>query len=108
MGIWGSLPFYAPQAWATSEGRSAHTLREGKKKKSSERGYGTPGSSAITDRRTNEACGRLTSQIGRDMVHSAKYGRTRCSAFVWLAFRRRTMPATAAITKKALPRQRRK
>ncbi|KAF8281256.1 hypothetical protein TcBrA4_0090870 [Trypanosoma cruzi] len=30
-------------------------------------GYGTPGSSAITDRRTNEACGRLTSQIGRDV-----------------------------------------
>ncbi|ORC85717.1 uncharacterized protein TM35_000331740 [Trypanosoma theileri] len=32
---------------------------------------------SITDRRANEACGRLTSQIGRDMVHSAKYGRTR-------------------------------
>ncbi|CCD13057.1 unnamed protein product [Trypanosoma congolense IL3000] len=39
-------------------------------------GYNTPGSRAITYCRTNEACGRLTSQIGRDLGHSAKYGCT--------------------------------
>ncbi|ORC89999.1 uncharacterized protein TM35_000102670 [Trypanosoma theileri] len=46
-------------------------------RKKSGRGYGVPGSSAVvSDLRTNEACGRLTSQIGRDMLHSAKHGRT--------------------------------
>ena len=41
------------------------------------REYGTEGSQVITDLSTNRACGCLTSQIGRDMVFSAKYGRTR-------------------------------
>ena len=40
--------------------------------------YDTEGSQVITDLSTNRACGCLTSQIGRDMVFSAKYGRTRC------------------------------
>ena len=43
----------------------------------SKREYGTEGSQVITDLSTNRACGCLTSQIGRDMVFSAKYGRTR-------------------------------
>ena len=42
--------------------------------------YGTKGSRVITDLSTNLACGCLTSQIGRDVVLSAKYGRTQ-----WLA-----------------------
>ncbi|KAL7698370.1 hypothetical protein NQL31_003695 [Lotmaria passim] len=44
------------------------------------REYGTRGSQVITDLSTNRACGCLTSQIGRDMVFSPKYGRTRCCA----------------------------
>ena len=47
------------------------------KKKFEKREYGTEGSQVITDLSTNRACGCLTSQIGRDMVFSAKYGRTR-------------------------------
>ena len=46
--------------------------------------YDTPGSQVITDLSTNGACGCLTSQIGRDMVFSTKYGRTR---WVVLPFR---------------------
>ncbi len=42
--------------------------------------YDTQGSQVITDLSTNRACGCLTSQIGRDMVFSTKYGRTqRCA-----------------------------
>ncbi len=40
-------------------------------------GYDTEGSRVITDLSTNSACGCLTSQIGRDVVFSTKYGRTR-------------------------------
>ncbi len=39
--------------------------------------YGTEGSRVISDLSTNWACSCLTSQIGRDMVFSAKFGRTR-------------------------------
>jgi len=38
--------------------------------------YDTKGSRVITDLSTNLACGCLTSQIGRDVVFSTKYGRT--------------------------------
>ena len=38
--------------------------------------YDTAGSRVITDLSTDAACGCLTSQIGRDVVLSAKYGRT--------------------------------
>ncbi len=38
--------------------------------------YDTKGSRVITDLSTNLACGCLTSQIGRDVVLSTKYGRT--------------------------------
>ena len=48
-----------------------------REKKFEKREYGTEGSQVITDLSTNRACGCLTSQIGRDMVFSAKYGRTR-------------------------------
>ena len=42
--------------------------------------YDTRGSRVITDLSTNVACGCLTSQIGRDVVLSAKCGRTqRCA-----------------------------
>ena len=41
--------------------------------------YDTQGSRVITDLSTNLACGCLTSQIGRDVVLSTKYGRTRKS-----------------------------
>ena len=40
------------------------------------REYDTWGSRVITDLSTNQACGCLTSQIGRDVVLSTKYGRT--------------------------------
>ena len=53
-GFWGGL------------GRSRAEKRE----------YGTEGSQVITDLSTNRACSCLTSQIGRDMVFSTKYGRT--------------------------------
>ena len=39
--------------------------------------YDTWGSRVIPDLSTNQACCCLTSQIGRDTVFSAKYGRTR-------------------------------
>src|SRR5436305_703294 len=42
--------------------------------------YDTESSRVITDLSTNTACGCLTSQIGRDVVLSAKYGRTQTSA----------------------------
>ena len=38
--------------------------------------YNTWGSRVIPDLSTNQACGCLTSQIGRDTVFSAKCGRT--------------------------------
>ena len=38
--------------------------------------YDTESSRVITDLSTNTACSCLTSQIGRDVVFSAKYGRT--------------------------------
>ena len=41
-----------------------------------DREYDTKGSRVITDLSTNLACGCLTSQIGRDVVLSTKYGRT--------------------------------
>ena len=40
------------------------------------KGYVTPGSRVIPDLSTDGACGCLTSQIGRDVVLSTKYGRT--------------------------------
>lgn len=42
--------------------------------------YDTEGSRVISDLSTNWACSCLTSQIGRDMVFSAKCGRTRETA----------------------------
>ena len=45
--------------------------------KGKKREYDTWGSRVITDLSTNQACGCLTSQIGRDVVLSTKCGRTR-------------------------------
>ena len=42
--------------------------------------YDTAGSRVITDLSTNAACWCLTSQIGRDVVFSPKYGRTQQTA----------------------------
>ncbi len=42
--------------------------------------YDTAGSRVITDLSTNAACWCLTSQIGRDVVLSPKYGRTQQTA----------------------------
>ena len=50
--------------------------------------YDTSGSRVITDLSTDEACGCLTSQIGRDVVLSTKYGRTQRLIFIFLEMAR--------------------
>jgi hypothetical protein len=42
-----------------------------------EKAYNTPGSQVVSHPSTRKACRSLTSQIGRDAVHSPKYGRKR-------------------------------
>ena len=48
------------------------------------RDYDTSGSQVITDLSTKLACGCLTSQIGRDVVFSTKYGRNQYSTMVFV------------------------